>query len=99
MVAAYWCVADNAPSNHRTNMVNPRNAPLHQILGRGISALMSDTSDQIVRKSVSLPSSLWALIDDYRFQKRIRSDADTIRRLIELGLEAATSAQTEKAEP
>lgn len=61
--------------------------------------LMPDPTDQIVRKSVSLPSSLWALIDDYRFQNRIRSDADTIRRLIEIGLDAAKTGVPEKAEP
>lgn len=36
-----------------------------------------------------MPKSLVAAIDDYRFAQRSPSRAQTIRRLIELGLEAA----------
>ena len=40
------------------------------------------------RKIVSLPAELAKAIDDFRFEMRIRSEAEAVRRLIEAGLEA-----------
>jgi Arc/MetJ-type ribon-helix-helix transcriptional regulator len=51
------------------------------------------------RKIVSLPPELEAAVDDYRFAKRFKTESDALRRLIELGLDAAKSAHPEKAEP
>jgi hypothetical protein len=50
---------------------------------------MSGTNDSIVRKTVSLPSSTWKQIEDFQFANRIKRETEAIRRLIDLGLEAA----------
>ncbi|WP_372400739.1 hypothetical protein ABMY26_36540 (plasmid) [Azospirillum sp. HJ39] len=42
-----------------------------------------------VRKVVSFAPSEWKAIDDWMYENRVRVEADAIRRLIELGLEAA----------
>lgn len=42
---------------------------------------MADT-----RKIVSLPADLAQAVEDYRFGNRFRSEAEALRRLIELGL-------------
>lgn len=38
---------------------------------------------------VSLPADLAAQVEDYRFSHRMKTEAEAIRRLIELGLQAA----------
>lgn len=48
---------------------------------------MSDQRDQ--RVITPMPDELVKAIDDFRFEQRMPSRAATIRRLIELGLEAA----------
>lgn len=45
--------------------------------------------DPPIRKSITLPQSLWAEIEDYRFPNRIPSDAEAIRRLLRVGLDGA----------
>lgn len=58
---------------------------------------MADDTDPPIRKSVSLPTSLWAAISEYRFTERIDSEAETVRRLLRAGLEpqaSETDAQT-----
>lgn len=45
--------------------------------------------DTTVRKVVNLPRDLWSRIEDYRFDNRIKTEADAMRQLIELGLEKA----------
>ncbi len=50
---------------------------------------MAVNSDTNVRKLVTLPKTLVQAIDDYRFEQRIKTEAEAIRRLIELGLEAS----------
>jgi hypothetical protein len=40
----------------------------------------------MVRKLVSLPHALVAAIEDYRFKYRIKTESESIRRLLELGL-------------
>ncbi len=47
-----------------------------------------------VRKLVSLPRELASAILDYRFQQRINTESEAIRRLIELGLEASKRKET-----
>lgn len=44
-----------------------------------------------------MPKSLVEAIDDYRFAERVASRAEAIRRLIEIGLEAAAKVRTEAA--
>ena len=41
------------------------------------------------RKPVSLPPELVEAVDEYRFANRFKTESEAIRRLIELGLEAA----------
>jgi hypothetical protein len=50
---------------------------------------MPDDADPIVRKTVSLPTSVWRRIEDFQFGNRVKRDTEAIRRLIELGLKAA----------
>ncbi len=40
------------------------------------------------RKIITFDDHLLTRIDDYRFNARIKSEAEAIRRLIEIGLEA-----------
>jgi hypothetical protein len=44
------------------------------------------------RKIVSLPAELAQAIEDYRFANRMKTEAEAIRRLIELGLGKARSS-------
>lgn len=44
--------------------------------------------DPLVRKTVSLPASLWRKIEDAQFESRLKRESETVRRLIELGLAA-----------
>lgn len=57
---------------------------------------MSETNDPMVRKTVSLPGSVWRQIEDFQFGNRLKRETEAIRRLIDLGLEAA-SAQASDA--
>ena len=41
-----------------------------------------------MRKTVSLEESLWQQISDYRFDARIKSESEAVRRVIEAGLRA-----------
>lgn len=50
----------------------------------------------MVRKTVSLPGSVWRQIEDFQFGNRLKRETEAIRRLIDLGLEAA-SAQASDA--
>jgi metal-responsive CopG/Arc/MetJ family transcriptional regulator len=53
------------------------------------------------RKLVSLPPDLTEAVENYRFENRIRSESEAIRRLIERGLETAKAppARPAKAKP
>ena len=51
-----------------------------------------------IRKVVSFSPSEWKAVDDWMFNNRVRVEADGVRRLIELGLEAAKQdAKEERA--
>lgn len=52
---------------------------------------MAEQPDPQVRKTVSLPASLWRQIEDYQFAKRVKRDAEAVRQLVLLGLKAAAS--------
>lgn len=53
--------------------------------------------ETIVRKTFSLSADLWRRIEDFQFQNRVKRDAEAIRQLLELGLEAAQQRQKEVA--
>ena len=50
-----------------------------------------------IRKLVSLPHAMARSIDDFRFQERIKTESEAIRRLIELGLKAAKAQKPKRA--
>jgi hypothetical protein len=50
---------------------------------------MNAMPEKMVRKSVSLPEELWQAIDDFRFRRRVRSEAQAFREVVRLGIEAA----------
>lgn len=58
---------------------------------------MSEPADPPVRKTVSLPASLWQQIEDFQFENRIKRDAEAVRALIQHGLEAQKPARATKA--
>jgi hypothetical protein len=45
--------------------------------------------DPPIRKSMSLPKSMWDDIAEFRFAQRIGTEAEAIRRLIQSALKAA----------
>ena len=47
---------------------------------------MAVNPETTVRKLVSLPHSMVREIEDYRFRERVKTEAEAIRRLLELGL-------------
>jgi hypothetical protein len=53
---------------------------------------MKDVS-KTVRKIFSLPESLSQQIDDFRFTKRLKTESEAIRMLVEAGLAAETGTQ------
>ena len=58
---------------------------------------MSTETDPPVRKTVSLPSSVWRRIEDFQFSNRIKRETEAIRRLVEAGL--AAECKTLEAAP
>jgi hypothetical protein len=63
----------------------------------GYITAMVVNPENMIRKLVSLPPPLLQAIDDFRFQERIKTESEAIRRLIELGLKAAKGAGGSKA--
>jgi metal-responsive CopG/Arc/MetJ family transcriptional regulator len=53
---------------------------------------MNDVS-KTVRKIFSLPESLSQQIDDFRFARRLKTESEAIRMLVEAGLAAETGQQ------
>ena len=49
---------------------------------------MAREKEMDTRKIVSLPAALAKAIEDFRFEERISTEAEAIRRLLEAGLEA-----------
>jgi hypothetical protein len=49
------------------------------------------------RKMVSLPAELAEQVEDYRFANRLKTEADAIRRLIQLGLDYELRMQRDMA--
>lgn len=46
-------------------------------------------NDTTTRKLISLPRAMVREIEDFRFENRIKTEAEAIRKLIALGLKAA----------
>jgi hypothetical protein len=44
--------------------------------------------EPMIRKSVTLPESLWASVAEFRLSEQIGSEMETLRRLIQSGLRA-----------
>lgn len=47
---------------------------------------MAINKDTTTKKVVYLPNLLWKWVDDFRFEHRLKSEGEAIRRLIEAGL-------------
>jgi len=47
---------------------------------------MSSDKPQFVRKTISIPDDLWRRVEDFRFEQRIKNEAETIRLLLEKAL-------------
>jgi hypothetical protein len=50
---------------------------------------MADRPEKTSRKTIALSGRLWDAIDEFRHAERIRTEIEAIRRLLEMGLEAA----------
>ncbi len=66
--------------------------PLEDNTDIGYITDMAVNPETTVRKLVSLPKPMVEAILDFRFTHRIGTESEAIRRLIELGLEAAKKA-------
>ena len=42
--------------------------------------------EQVLRKTLLLPESLWEVAEDFRFLARIKSDTEVVRTLMQAGL-------------
>jgi hypothetical protein len=76
-----------------------RKGRVHQLtrcIARAKLPVMSN-EPRTLRKVVSFAPSEWGAVDDWMDKNRIRVEAEAIRRLIELGLEAAREEPGEKA--
>jgi hypothetical protein len=60
---------------------------------------MPRSKNMEARKMVSLPPSLAEQVEDYRFENRLKTEADAIRRLLQLGLEAARGKPAHRPTP
>lgn len=52
---------------------------------------MSNTCQPMVRKVLLMPATLVEQVTDFRFSRRLDSEAEALRQLIEKGLEAERS--------
>src|SRR3712207_2060317 len=65
----------HGPSQHHSYTLAPDTPPVYR-------RLMSkkELPEPSTRKNVTLPNSLWQEIADYRFEERIGSEAEAVRR-------------------
>jgi hypothetical protein len=49
-----------------------------------------------VRKALQFSSEQWEKVRAFRFDRRINTEADAVRRLIDIGLKATTDDQPER---
>ena len=52
-----------------------------------------------VKKLLGMPKTLWDRIEAYRWENRIPSESEAMRRLIEAGLNALETKGKKKAKP
>jgi hypothetical protein len=64
-----------------------------------ISGMAGRPKTMDTRKIVSLPIELAKAIEDYRFNNRLKTEAEAIRRLIEKGLKAENKVPTRVRKP
>jgi Arc/MetJ-type ribon-helix-helix transcriptional regulator len=57
---------------------------------------MGRKKEMATRKPVSLTPELATAVDNYRFANRFKTESDAIRKLIELGLDAAKRQKERK---
>lgn len=55
------------------------------------------TKSSAIRKTISLDTALWARIEEYQFQQRIKCDAEVIRYLIAIGLQSVEKSSAKAA--
>lgn len=44
--------------------------------------------DGLTRKAITLPDPMWVRVANFRFEKRITTEAEALRRLVQSGLDA-----------
>ncbi len=73
-------------------------APLIHKVRLSMFVTMTGNTDPILRKTISMPASVWQKIENFQFDNRIKRESEAIRRVIELGLEAAEAHGNAKPE-
>lgn len=48
----------------------------------------------VVRKTIVMTPEMWALVEDYRFRERVRTEGEALKRLIEAGLAVLVPSAT-----
>lgn len=56
--------------------------------------MTSKQDDPPVRKTVTLPASMWRDISDFRFSERIGTETEAVRRLVLTALRAISRKRT-----
>jgi len=64
-----------------------------------ISLDMLVNPDRMTRKLISIPNEMLRAIDDFRFQRRIRTESEAIRQLLERGLGKAKRSRGAPKKP
>ncbi len=54
--------------------------------------------DKTSRKSITLPDTLWAAITEFRFEQRIGTEAEAVRRLLLTGIAESNQRRANDAE-
>lgn len=53
---------------------------------------MNEKKEKPIRKTISLPPSMWKAIEDYQFENRIKRETEAVRQIIKQGLESSPKA-------
>lgn len=81
-IVGIYHTTHTAPQAHSAHCTHAADVQYHYVM----------TEDPITRLHITLPASEVAAIEEFRFANRIPTRAEAIRRLIEMGLKAAKSA-------
>jgi hypothetical protein len=60
---------------------------------------MPDNVDPQIRKTVSLPVSVWRLVEDFRWGERVKYESEALDRLIRRGLAATAQRAAQRLSP